>query len=604
MLPRHTIKGNAIVLKISKAAVLAAVLSLSAVPAIGLIDAVAEETTTTSSSGFTSNLSIPTITAVDSSMDEAALRDALSGGFSKHVDELAKLTATSIAIPEITLTMTVTPAGGAAPVTTTAKYTDLVLSNVKDGVAASVSIGSAESTTKEGSFKFGKMSTGLLDIGGILALYSLVPGGSADAPMKTLYKDFAFEGGSFSGPEVSCTFGKVTADEFDARPLKVSFAALMEAAGKMEAAKENPPPEAIATFVSFMTDIFQAFKSTPLNMDGLTCTGTAEGKPLNFSIGGLTMDGYAPGLYPAIAVHDIKFKSGDEDSFTLAEAKFKSTDLSGPIAAVNGNAGGLNEAWFTTNYRKLIPAWGGFSFSGLALDVPNPDKPSERYQAKVADFDLTLSDYLNGIPTKLSTTASGVEVPLPTDSTDDSVKMLKAIGITSVNLNYEVSASWDKANQSINVDKVAVSGNDLGSFAIATVIGNATETLFDIDPNVEQAAAMGVTVKSVKIDIKDAGLEDKMIPLLAAQQGGADPTAFRKAMAAQAEGAAIAMLGSTDSARQLGAAVSDFILGGKKALTIGITAKDPSGIAVPVFMQASNDPTVLASAVDITGSAE
>ena len=44
--------------------------------------------------------------------------------------------------------------------------------------------------------------------------------------------------------------------------------------------------------------------------------------------------------------------------------------------------------------------------------MPNPDDASTRYKASVADFDLTLSDYLNGIPTKISTKASGVDVPL------------------------------------------------------------------------------------------------------------------------------------------------------------------------------------------------
>ena len=34
------------------------------------------------------------------------------------------------------------------------------------------------------------------------------------------------------------------------------------------------------------------------------------------------------------------------------------------------------------------------SLSGLSLDIPNPDNPSTRYQAKVADFDLSLSNYV------------------------------------------------------------------------------------------------------------------------------------------------------------------------------------------------------------------
>ena len=617
-------------LKISKAALFAAAFSLTAIPAAGLLTAGAANaalatantqqghdnasasssaepsspsTESTTTTGFTSGLSIPTITAVDSSMDEAALRDALSGGFGKHVDEIATLNATSISIPEVTLTMTVTADGLDQPVTTTMRYTDIVLNNVKNGVAESASVGSAESSSPTGSFKFGKMSTSTLDFGGFLALYSFVPSAGADAPMKTLYKNFSFEGGSFDSPEASCTFGKVSAEEFQARPLKVSFAAMMEAAQKLDAAKgSTPPAEAVATFVTFLTDVFQAFKSTPLNLDGLSCSGKGnDGKPFEFKIGGITMDGYAPGIYPAINIKDVSIGSG-VDSISVATATFKATDLSQPIKAVQDNASNLSPDWFEKNYRKLIPAFAGFSFSGLAMDIPDSEHEGERIKANIADFDLTLTDYLNGIPTKVSSKASGIEVPLPANSTDDNVKMLMALGITKVNVGFSVDANWDKASQSVNIGNVAVSGVDLGSFSLASVIGNATEQLLDVDPNVQQAAGFGVTVKSITLNAKDDGLGDMLVPMLAQQQGVSDPAAFRTQMAGMAEGAALQMLGSTDAARALGVAVGNFISGKAKTLSINIAAKDPSGIAVPALMSASNDPTALASAVDITGS--
>jgi hypothetical protein len=447
------------------------------------------------------------------------------------------------------------------------------------------------------------MSTSTLDFGGFLALYSFVPSGSADQPMKTLYKNFSFEGGSFQSPEASCSFGKVSADEFQARPLKVSFAAMMEAAQKMDAAKgKTPPAEAATTFVTFLTDVFQAFKSTPLSLDGLDCSGTGEdGKPFQFKIGGITMDGYQPGIYPAISIKDVSIGSGP-DSISVAAATFKATDLSQPIKAVEDNVANLSPDWVEKNYRKLIPSFAGFSFSGLAMDIPDSEHEGQRIKANIADFDLTLSDYLNGIPTRISSKASGIDVPLPADSTDDSIKMLMAIGITKVNVGFEFDANWDKASQAVNVNKVTMSGVDLGSFSFASVIGNATEQLFDIDPNVQQAAGLNVTLKSITLNARDDGASDKLVPMLAQQQGIADPNAFRTQMAGMAEGAALQMLGSTDAARALGQAVGNFISGKAKTLSINIAAKDPNGVAVPVLMQASNDPTALVNTVDITGT--
>jgi len=155
----------------------------------------------------------------------------------------------------------------------------------------------------------------------------------------------------------------------------------------------------------------------------------------------------------------------------------------------------------------------------------------------------------------------------------------------------------------MNVDKIALSGKDLGSVAVAAVIGNAAEQLFDIDPNVMQAAAMGVTLKSLKLDLTDAGIGDKIVPLFAAQQG-ADPTAFRAQIAGVAAGTALQLVGATDAGKALSDAVAAFLTGTSKAVNVTITSKDPAGIPVPVLMQAGDDPTVLSNAVNITGASQ
>jgi hypothetical protein len=561
-------------------------------------DAAPADAGTTTTSGITTTLSIPTITAVGSSMDEAALRDALSGGFMAHVDEIAKLTATSISIPEIDVTVNGT---GDTPSTTMIAYKDVALSNVQGGIAQSASVGSLETTSPEGSFKFGKLSAASLDFGALLSFYSLMPAGDASSPMKALYKDFSFDGGTFTGPQTSCTFGKVTAPEFDARPLKISFTQLMNATKGMKDA-DTPSPEAIKTLVSFMADVFQAFKSEPVNVDGLSCSGADEsGKAFEFTIGGITMDGYAPGTYPALEIKNLKIV-GNGDTVTLADAKLKTIDLSQPIAAIEAQGDGITADWLQANYRKLIPAFGGFSFSGFAVNGPDPQAPGSTIDAKIASFDLTLSDYLNGVPTKISSSSSGIEAPLPAESTDDTVKMLRAIGLTKVNLGYEFSVAWDKATQTIAVDKLSVTGADLGSVAVAISIGNAAEQLFDNDFNVAEAAALGVSLKSVKVDVTDAGFADKFVPTLAAEQK-VDAATFRQKIAGTAEAVVLQVLGATDTSKALADAVGSFVTGAAKSLSVSIVAKDPAGLPVPLLMQAGNDPTVLASAVDVTGSA-
>ncbi|MEP7239826.1 MAG: hypothetical protein ABI697_02965, partial [Devosia sp.] len=544
-------------------------------------------------------LTIPSIAAVDSSMDEAAIRDALTGNFDKHAADIAKLTATSITIPEISFTITATTSG--TPVTTTVSYKDIVLSGVKDGVAAEASVGSATSTTDAGSFEFGALSAKAFDIGGLMSFYSVVPA-SADPGFKPIYKDFVFAGGKFTSPTVSCALGQITAAEFDTRPLKVPFSQFMALSQGLKDTK--PTPEQMKTLVDFFVDVFTAFKSEPITMDGLSCSGSGEDKqPFAFSVGKLKMDGYAPGIYPGITATDIKLTGGGDGAISISEATFKQTDLSQPLKALQDAGATLTPDWFETNYRLIVPAFAGFSFKGLSIDVPPGDTDGSRVKVDIADFDLTLANYVNGIPTSISSVSHGIDVPLPADSEDESVKTLLALGISHVNLNYEFGLNWDQASQTINVSKIAVSGNDLGSVAVAALIGNATPQLFALDTNAQLAAGQNVTLKSFGLDLADAGIADRFMPLLAAQEGVSDPAEYRVKMGGALEGAVLGILGSTDEARAVGAAIGDFVSGKAKALSIKVDAVSPAGLPLPLVMQAQSDPSVLRGEVTVSGSA-
>lgn len=586
-------------LRISKAALVAAVLSLSALPSVGLLPAAAEAS---GKAAAPLELSIPTIVPVESSMDEAAIRDTLSGGFMQHVNELSTLSAASITIPEIKMTVSV--GEGESATTTTTIYHNLVLANVKNGVAETMSIGAVENEGGEGSFSFDEVTTTKFDIGRILSLFSLVDGDTAGG-MQPLYTSYTFSGGTFDSDKVSCTIGKITSGQVDARPLKVSIAAMITAAEQLDKAGDaNPAPEAFRTVVTFLTDIFQAFRTSPTTMDGLSCDGTDDDdNAISIRLDSLDIGGFQPAVYPAITLNGLKIEREDEGSISLDKAVFKAIDFTQPIAAVEAALDTITPAWFEDNWRQVIPAFGGFSLSGLDVDMPDPESEGARIQASIADFDLSLSDYVNGLPSRLSTRASGVNVPLDAESGDDNVQMLIALGIERINLGYELSAFWDRASQSINIDKVSVHGEDLGGLAVAAVLGHATEDLFASDSDTSLAAGLALTLKSLKVDVTDEGLGDLLTPLLA-DDSDADPATIRQQLAATVEGAVIQILGSTPEARTLGASISDFIAGKARNVTVNIAAKDPEGIAVPALMQASEDPTKLIGAFDVTGASQ
>src|SRR6185312_3633177 len=156
----HTIKGNAIVQMISKAAVLAAMLAASAMPALAQ-DASSSAMPAGAAAGAAGGavsssaepaapvappappmVTVPTITLVGSSMSEADFRDILTNGkLSDHAKEVAALNATNVTIPSIKVSFTTTATPDMPALDTDFELKDVALNDVKDGVASSASIG-------------------------------------------------------------------------------------------------------------------------------------------------------------------------------------------------------------------------------------------------------------------------------------------------------------------------------------------------------------------------------------------------------------------------------------------------------------------------------
>ncbi len=167
------------------------------------------------------SVTIPTVTAVGSSVDEATLKKVLSGALADNAEAIATLTADSITIPEIDIGMMApTPDGKGGE----AVVHDIEFDHVAGGVAQSVSIGGVESHSDAGgAARFGRISAEQVDIGGLLAFYGLVKGDPA-APLKPIYVNLAGEGGTLTGPGTHCTVGGFSVAGVKARPLKTSFA--------------------------------------------------------------------------------------------------------------------------------------------------------------------------------------------------------------------------------------------------------------------------------------------------------------------------------------------------------------------------------------------
>lgn len=545
---------------------------------------------------------IPTIDAVDSNLDEATLRDIFSGNVTDHAEELAGLTATSITIPEITVSVSTTT--GDKTNDTVITFTDLVLSNVTDGVAGSVKL--AESGVASGddsSADMGPFSASNFNISGVLGMYGLVDA-SGQTELETIYTDLKFEGGTVTSSDVSCTFGAMTAAEFKARPMKSSFADFIGLADSMEKEGETPSPETVGKLMRIYADLFTAFESSPVEFAGFNCDGVDEqDRPLSFSLAGMTMAGMSPGIYPAITMNGLDITVEGDGNISVGTIEVKETDLSGPIAAVQAAPEAIDEAWLEANVRSLIPAFSGLSFADVSVDVPDPEDADARIAASIGAFDLTLGAYRNGFPTDVKTSASNIVVDLPADSGDEQIQQLIDLGLTSIDAGFAVDTSWNEAENKIAINEVSITGANLATIVLSGTLTNATAALFDLDYDAGMAAAMGVALSHLRVDVTDAGLSDLILATVAADQGS-DPAAMRPIFAGLAEGTVVGFLAGAAEAQKVGAAINSFVSGKAKQLTIDMTAKAEPGLGFFDFMAAEEDPASLIGKVNIQAVAK
>src|SRR5690606_22792025 len=165
---------------------------------------------------------------------------------------------------------------------------------------------------------------------------------------------------------------------------------------------------------------------------------------------------------------------------------------------------------------KIVPAIEGFSLADFSMDIPDPENAGERLQAQIAWLDVSLADYVNGIPSRISAVGKGIEVPLPPDTPE---LPRSALGIDKLLVDYDVAAYWDEASRTIAVDSFALSSSDLGRFTVSATLANAGSDLFSENPDVATLAATGITVTRLTLELENGGLTPLLIAVAAADEG-------------------------------------------------------------------------------------
>lgn len=547
-------------------------------------------------------LAVPTVEVVDGNINEGAVRGLFTGA-AGSLDTLATLTAKSVTVPEIKVTYPAY-AGGSGPMVIT--YRDLTLTDVTNGVAAAAHVGSAEFTGPENvTGSFGEMSTGRFDLAGLLAFYGLTSTTSGGAEMKEVYADFSFAGGTLSGGDLfSCEFGAAEVASFSARPLTQNMTEISALVAEAEAAQKagtEVSAETTAKLVRFYTDIFTAFSSTPMTFEGFSCESKDDkGNPVAVASGPITMGGFEPAIYPEISLDDFSMTVEKDGHVNFGNFTWKQMDFTDAIATIQA-ATTLDEAFFTTNWRKLMPYFDGLSVADLDVDIADPETPGKRITGTMGGFDATLGNYVNGIPADIALSLTNFILPITAEMTDLPVADLLARGIDKLDVSLGTTFHWDEEASTIEVENVLIDLGVLGSINLSGTFGNATEALFADNPDEATAAALMMTLKTVTVEVEDRGI-GALAFAAGAKEAGQPEAAYRTALAGMAQGMTLAFLGNTTEALTAAQQLGTFLTGASH-LTLTITANDEAGISMADVAAAETNPAALAGKLTVVAEA-
>jgi hypothetical protein len=544
---------------------------------------------------------VPTVEVTESNIDAETLKAILNGDIGAHADELAGLTAKSIVIPEFTV-RSAGPDGKGGTAVASFVYKDFRLEDVRNGVAAELSTaGMTSADAGGGALTYGKTTASNLDIGAVLAIYgygAAAKGEQRESRLISSHSDI--ESVSFAGPAAHCTLGKTEIGAVRVRPGTFPLEKILAMAQDLNGQGRTPDPKDVSTFFLTYFKFLHGLSSEPASIAGLKCSGKGENdRPFEVAIGPISIGAFGGTAFPPVTIHDIKV-SVAQGKFGLANFVLKKIDFSVAMTAIEAAGDAVDETWFKANGRKLIPAFEGLAFSGLDIDAPPPAGSTDPIRAAIGDFDLTLSDYVNGIPTEVASSLHHFAAALPKKG-DANIEQLRALGIEKVDVGYELSGAWDEAAQTIGIDKLLLTGVDLGTVSASGLLGNATSDLFTDDASKAEAAAAAMTLRGLNIDVQNDGLADRLFTLTAAQQGK-DVTAYKTSISGMAQGTILAVFGGTEGAKKLADAVGAFIAGAKQ-LSIEVKAKDEDGIGLPDLMMIQEDPTAISDKIDVNGSA-
>lgn len=489
-------------------------------------------------------------------------------------ERVAKLTAASIAIPEMTVE---TKAGTS---TQTFVYHDILLNGLAGGRAADANVAgisfSIADPQGDADGAYGKISARDVD----LVLATRIIGETRDqpdAPKLPLVKAIDIDSFHLGGASGELDLRRLTAAAGTGRPPARPWREAAAVAGR------RPDVEQRNALLAAFLD---AFGFDDLAVTDIQLGLRKEENPTRLTIGGASISRLDGLRIEGIEAKNLVFErpTGRIGLETLSVRGLDLAPLTSADQEPNLLGKGLRPDFEQIALSRLE---GRFGSSGGVDAASPPAFEVERFAIETSAKDPARSG--------LNVSLDHLKAPI---AEEGAFSTLAAMGYADLDLSSRLDVDWSEATSELTVNSFSLNGADMGSLNVAAQFSNVTPDLASKDEQVAAMAAHGVLIKKLDLRLENAGFIDKAL----AFQAKTDKQSLDEARQADVLRASLllpALLGNEPPARALGSALAKFIAAPKN---FSLQALAAAGIGV-ADIELVQTPGALLKKIEVTAAA-
>ena len=510
------------------------------------------------------------------------------------LERLSAISATSVSIPRLTLTMT-PPAGGPSPLgAINATYANIGLRDIRDGrigqtttervtlrMAMPPELGAGASLN--GTIE--KIAIADFDSSAILAI--LDPARAKEDRYLPVEGRVTMGAYSISLPNGgSMRIDGATVEDVAVRPSKFALADLMKAMENAPKPGEPPSPTQVRDMLELVASMYEGIRLGRFEMRGMSTNVPPDGA---VRLGAFRLSNLENGRLAEFAIEGLEAMTPQKEAVRIGRFALKGLDIASLMRM---------SAQFSTQPPEpdqLIALLALLEGTEIR-DVVAPYKSGGTVNVDV--IAASWGKFIGTIPSAARLTA---KITGPIDIADpDLFQMLASAGLNTATVSLDVGAGWNEPTRTFTVEPIELEVANLLSTTMKITVQNVTREVFSGDPLRMTLATTFIEAGPIEFTFTDQGALDLNLAQMSRSQGVSREQA-RRMIVDGARKMAQDMAPTNPDALAVASAVADFVSAPRRTLVVKLTPKSRLRVMHAIEV-AKDDPTELLSQFRIEAS--